>query len=87
MSAYNSFSSDYKKAIETLEETVRLKPDYRDAYFALALSYRALAVDENDKVINPAYQQKAIETYQYILKNISPEDKPVKENLTIWGVE
>lgn len=75
----------YEKAIEVLKQTIDLKPDYRDAYFALGLSYHTLAVDENEKVVNPEMQQKAIETYQYILKHITPDDKQVKDSLRLWG--
>lgn len=62
---------DFKKAITLLESSVKLKPDYRDAYFALGLFY-----DEIGE------RPKAIEAYEYILKNIDPEDEQVKESLT-----
>lgn len=63
-----------KKGIEILEHTIKLKPDYRDAYFALGLFYHE--VGDN---------QKAINTYQYILKNIDLQDKQVQDSLKIWG--
>ena len=74
----------YEEGIEILEKTIKLKPDYKDAYSALGLSYHALAVDKDNKVINPEAQKKAIEIYQYILKNLAPEDKQVKDNLRLW---
>ncbi len=76
---------DIEKAVEVLENTVKLKADYRDAYFALGLFYRELATDDNDFVTDPAMQQKAVSTYEYILKNIDPEDTQVKESLKSWG--
>jgi len=63
-----------QNAIKILTDTIKLKPDYRDAYFALGLFYHE--VGEN---------QKAIYTYQFILKNLDPNDKQVKETLKSWG--
>jgi hypothetical protein len=40
---------------------VQLKPDYRDAYFALGLFYHDLAKE------NPQMQEKALDSMQYIL--------------------
>ena len=62
-----------KKGIEILEQTVKLKPDYRDAYFALGLFYREAG--EN---------QKAVTAYQYILRNIDPHDQEVQKSLKSW---
>ncbi len=61
------------KAIEILKNTIKLKPDYRDAYFAIGLFYHEVGED-----------QKAIYTYQFILKNIDPNDKQVQDNLKSW---
>ncbi|HUQ85756.1 MAG TPA: O-antigen ligase family protein [Candidatus Limnocylindrales bacterium] len=77
-------TGDIEKAVEVLENTVKLKADYRDAYYALGLFYRELATDDNDFVTDPAMQQKAVSTYEYILKNIDPEDKQVKKSLESW---
>ncbi len=77
-------AGDQKKAIEALKRTTTLKPNYRDAYFALGLFYHQLAVDKNNKVINPQMQAKAVETYRYILEHISPNDKQTKETLKSW---
>lgn len=78
-------TGDVERAIEVLQETVRLKPDYRDPYFALGLFYNQLATDENGVVTDPTLQQKAIDSYQYILKNIDPADKQVIDALQEWG--
>lgn len=74
-----------KKAIVTLQKTIAYKPDYRDAYFALALFYRDLAIDKKGKIINPEMEQKAVETMQFILTNFNKDDKQVKDLLKTWG--
>jgi putative inorganic carbon (hco3(-)) transporter len=66
-------SGDRKKAVEILEESIRLKPNYRDAYFALSLYYDELG-----------QRQKAINAMQYILTNIDPNDEQAKETLEGW---
>lgn len=72
------------KGIEILKKTVELKPDYRDAFFALGLFYHEKAVDKEGKIIDPASQQQAIDTYEHILEKISPNDKQIKESLDTW---
>lgn len=58
------------EAIKTLEHAVELKPDYRDAYMALALFYE-----------DAGNTQKARETLELILTRINPDDQEVKEKL------
>ena len=76
---------DVNKGISVLQQTIKLKPDYRDAYFALGLFYHEKALDKNGNVVDQASQQKAIETYQYILKNLGPTDSEVQKSLKDWG--
>lgn len=78
-------TGNMQKGIAVLEQTIKLKPDYRDVYFALGLFYRQLAVNENDQVVNPEMNQKAIEIYQFILKSFNPNDEEVKKSLAEWG--
>ncbi len=66
-------TGDIPHATQILENTIKLKPNYRDAYFALGLFY-----DETGE------REKAIQTYEYVLSNIDPEDKQVKEALESW---
>lgn len=61
---------DKKAAIEALERAIKMKPNYRDAAWALSLFY------EEDKNI-----EKRDEWLNYILTNINPEDSEVKEKL------
>lgn len=60
-----------KKAQETLEKTIQMKANYRDARFALALIYEDLKKYEEAK-----------SQLEYILKYIEPDDKLVKDELT-----
>jgi O-antigen ligase/tetratricopeptide (TPR) repeat protein len=77
-------AGDLPQAIQMLNNTVQLKPDYIDAYVALGLFYHEAALDKNGKVVNPAMQQKAIDTYNYILKNLAPSNTDVKKSLEQW---
>jgi len=58
------------EAIDTLTKTIELKPDYRDAYVALAIFYE----EENQK-------DKARETLELALKRINPDDAEIKQRL------
>ena len=80
-------TGNIEKGIEVLQQAIKLKPDYRDPYFALGLFYHQLAVDKNNYVTNPAMQQKAIEIYQYMLTHFNPNDEEVKKSLSEWGVK
>ncbi len=72
------------QAIQMLTNTIKLKPDYTEAYVALGLFYHQEAIDKNGKVVNPALQQKAIDTYSYIIKTLNPTDSEVKKSLEEW---
>lgn len=73
-----------QKAIKALQQSVNLKPDYKDAYYALALFYHDLATDKNSRVIDNDLQKKAIDTMQYILDNIASDDAQAKKALETW---
>ena len=62
------------KGIELLKKATVLKPDYRDAWFALGLFYKEKAQNE-----------KATETLEYILTNLNPNDTQAKETLESWN--
>src|SRR3989344_6106095 len=67
-------SGNLDKAIEALERDVALKPDYKDAHYALGLFYNQKAVDKNGNVINREFLDKAIGQMKYILTYISSSD-------------
>jgi len=76
-------NNDIKKGIEALENTIKLKPNYQDAHFALGLFYREDAVDEKSKVVNQDYQQKAVGEMQYIIAHF-PNNSNAKDALKSW---
>ncbi len=67
-------AGDYTNAIKTMEKTIELKPDYKDARFGLALMYQ----DVGEK-------EKAREQLKYILENINPQDTFAKRELDELG--
>ncbi len=78
-------NGDSKKAIEVLEKTIKMKSDYREAYYALGLFYHELAIDKDGKVIHPDMQEKAVKQMRYILDHLIREDQQAKEALKTWG--
>lgn len=80
----------YDEAIKSLEQVVKLKPDFADTYYSLGLAYEELAAQAtseteedsktSDKVIDKqaAFDNisKAIENYnQYLSRKIDASDK------------
>ena len=74
-------SGNIDKAIEALERAVALKPDYKDAHYALGLFYNQKAVDKNGNVIKRDFLDKAIGQMKYILTYINSSDTGAKEAL------
>jgi putative inorganic carbon (hco3(-)) transporter len=72
------------QATQILSDTVKLKPDYTDAYVALGLFYHQAALDQKGKVVRPDLQQKAIDTYTYILQQLSPSSSEIRKSLEDW---
>ena len=73
------------QAINTLQETIKLKPDYQDAYFALGTYYREKAVNGRSTVVDPTMEQKAVAIMHYILTHFDPNSKRAKDSLSSWG--
>lgn len=67
------------KMLQMLDEAIRLKPNYTDAYYAKALLYSQLM--ESDPQKASEYKQKATETLEYVLKNIEPNHTASKDLL------
>lgn len=61
---------DIPSALQTLEKTIELKPNYKEARFAYAL----ILIDKKEN-------QKAKEQLQYILEKIDPNDALTKQQL------
>ncbi len=61
---------DVPSALQTLEKTIELKPNYKEARFAYAL----VLIDKKEN-------QKAKEQLQYILEKIDPNDALTKQQL------
>lgn len=67
-------TGDMDNSIKTLEKTILMKPNYKDARFALALIY----IDGNEL-------DKAREQLKYILENIDPSDIDTQRELAEIG--
>ncbi|MCL6096305.1 MAG: O-antigen ligase family protein [Patescibacteria group bacterium] len=77
-------NDDPKNAVATLEKTVKLKPDFANAYYALGIFYHQLAINDKGQVVNQEYHQKAIDTMNFMLKNLSPGDSRPIDALKAW---
>jgi putative inorganic carbon (HCO3(-)) transporter len=77
-------AGDVNKAVELLQKTIKLKPDYYDAYFALGIFYEELASNKAGQIVNRDYHNKAIEQMNFILKNLLPNDTRAKDTLSSW---
>lgn len=71
-------------AIKTLEHVVKIKPDYRDAYFALGLFYREKATDGKTSIIFPEFEKKAVSSMRHILDHIASDDAQIIQTLKSW---
>lgn len=76
-----------EEAIQTLNKTIQLKKDYRDAYYALGLFYHAAGVSNSGVITSPEDAQKAIDEMHFILKNFNPKDQQALAALKAWGAE
>ena len=80
-----------QKGIEVLQNTIKLKPDYYEAYYALGLFYHdaAVATDspgaKTNNVIHPEMEQKAVEQMRLILKLFGKDNKAALDALKSWG--
>lgn len=76
-----------QQAVDTLQNTIKLKDDYRDAYYGLGIFYRGLAVDKNGKLVNDTDNQKAIAQMRFILQNFNAKDQQALAALKAWGAQ
>ncbi len=72
-------------AIATLRNTIKLRADYRDAYYALALLLHQQAVNSSGAIVNQAKEDEAVKEMLYIYQTLAPGDVQAKEALKTWG--
>jgi len=79
-------NNNLEKAILIMEKVITLKPDYKDAYYALGLFYRTASLDKSGKVVvNEDLNRKAITQMQYILGHLSSNDSGAKQSIKDWA--
>ncbi len=78
-------NGDAKNAVLTLQNTIKLKSDFADAYYALGIFYNQLAINSKGEVVNEQYRQKAIDTMKFMLKNVAPGDSRPIDALKAWS--
>jgi putative inorganic carbon (hco3(-)) transporter len=71
------------KAIEVLQKTINLKPDYQDAFYALALVYHDSALNKDGEIIDQKMQSKAMLTLNKLLQ-IDPKNAQALKSLKEW---
>ena len=76
-------TGDAKNAIATLENTVKLKVNYDKAYYALAIFYHQVSIDQKGNITNPVYAQKAIDEMQLYLDKFGPNQQ-AQDALKAW---
>jgi len=77
-------TGQYSKATQTLENTIALKPDYKDAYYALGIFYHQRAINSKGVVVNADLEQKAVSELHYILAHLAPNDPSSLQALKSW---
>lgn len=70
------------KALQILDQTIKIKPNYRDAYYAKALFLsQMIEADKKDKQKVAGLKKEAIDTLNFIIQNIAPNDQQSKDLL------
>lgn len=77
-------TGDAANAIATLQNTIMLKKDYFNAYYALGIFYHQLGVDQKGAIINKDYAEKAIDEMKLALKIFGPNQQ-VQQALDAWS--
>src|ERR1035437_7092623 len=77
-------NGDSKNAVTTLQNTIKLKRDYNQAYYALGIFYHQLAIDQKGNVIDEAYNQKAIDEMKLLIKYFGPNQQ-ASDAIKAWG--
>lgn len=69
------------EALELLNKAIKLKINYRDAYYAKALFLSQQAETSKEASEKSSLKQQSIDTLNFILQNISPSDQQSKDLL------
>lgn len=77
-------TGDAKMAVKTLENTIKLKHDYLNAYYALGIFYHQLAIDIKGNVINQDYNQKGIDTMKLMIK-LFGKNQQAEDAIKTWS--
>ncbi len=88
--AYNlgllySQNNQLNNAVKILQQTIAMKPDYRDAYYALGVLLHQQAINKDNKIVNPEKEKEAVTTMKFILDKLSPGEKQTHDMLQSWG--
>lgn len=71
-----------QEALDLLNETIKLKPNYKDAYYAKALYLSNLANEKkDDETESTKIKKQAIETLNFMLNNFNKNDQQVLDLL------
>lgn len=79
-------NNNSEKAVEVLENVVKIKKNYPEAHLALGIFYHDLATDPvgtGIKIVNNELHDRAIKEMEYLL-TISPDNKLAKDSLETW---
>jgi tetratricopeptide (TPR) repeat protein len=73
-------------AIKTLQNTIKLKPDYPGGlpYYALGIFYHQLSINQKGVIVNKDYAQKAIDEMKLIIKLYGPNQQ-AQQALDAWS--
>lgn len=71
----------HEEALSLLDKAIKLKPNYRDAYYAKALFLSQNAESEKDKKKSSEFKNQAKEILNFILKNFGSSDQQTKDLL------
>ena len=69
------------EAKKLLELAIKLKSNYRDAYYAQALFLTQEAEQEKDATIKSQKKKQASDILNFVLKNVAPGDKQTEDLL------
>ncbi|OGH30772.1 MAG: hypothetical protein A3J69_01690 [Candidatus Levybacteria bacterium RIFCSPHIGHO2_02_FULL_42_12] len=77
-------NGDTGSAIKMLETTVKLRPMYDDAWYALGLFYHQAALNAKGAVVDTVLHQKGVKAMRQVLV-LTPKNAKALEALESWG--